>query len=189
MFSLFDIPDKIQYWWCSKFHKDLREPYSGIFEHDDGQMVFTAMKCKKCLLNHEISETLIPEESLDEFEKSKVLAKVSERLVFSQNIPGIKLWSGEQFFPVPNLYASENMNIAWEVLNWIPRIPHGPLRVSIAVKFDIWWQEAKLYAYNPSEAVRLALDKMLELAVKSGVVENRTANKALEADLKNAGDA
>jgi len=178
MFSLFDVPDKIHYWWCSEFHKDLWEPYSGIFDHNDGKMVFTAQKCKKCLLNHEISETLIPEDRLDTFEKSKLLAEVSERLVFFQNIPGIKLWSGEQLFPVPNLYEPENMNIAWEVLNWISRVPHGPLRVSIAAKFDIWWQESELYAYNPSQALQIALDKMLELAVKAGIVENRTANNS-----------
>jgi hypothetical protein len=112
---------------------------------------------------------------MDTWGKSKLLAQISGRLVEDSNNPG--LWGfyrndGVREFPIPDLYDPDNMKLAWQVLNWMVLLPHGELRVNITAKFDIWWQEAELYAYFAQDAVGFALDKLLELATNAGLLDN-----------------
>lgn len=118
---------------------------------------------------------------MNQFEKSKLLVKITKRDVMDphSNVPGMWLDTAKQLFPVPNLYEPENMHLAWQILNWIPTVPHGPLRVTIAAQFDLWWGEAELYAYPPEEAIQQAFDKLIELAMESGIFE-RTVKNGLE---------
>lgn len=70
----------------------------------------------------------------------------------------------------PNLYAPENMALAWRVLNWA----NGNQMI-----MDYWQEttyvEHEMFVYwfvlTPQEAQTAWLDKILQLAIEAGVVE------------------
>lgn len=75
----------------------------------------------------------------------------------------------EIFGLCPTLYNPVNMALAWRVLNWVASLdaPYT-LRLMNIWSFEEW---AKL---PPSEAVRAWLDKILELANESGMLDGES---------------
>jgi hypothetical protein len=65
-----------------------------------------------------------------------------------------------------DLYAEKHMALAWRVLNWAGR----NLRNLQAASFIEWWDASDLWEDSPTEAVRLWLDKILELATEAELV-------------------
>lgn len=89
----------------------------------------------------------------------------------------IKSWQGEMDvttidgtpfdYNAPNLYAPENMALAWQVLNWASD-SRNPLSDTI----DRWWVVNSPIELPPKEAQALWLDKILELAIGAGLVKS-----------------
>jgi hypothetical protein len=77
---------------------------------------------------------------------------------------------------MPNLYDPANMPLAWRVLNWAYDLPQieDQGRHDHFIK---WWREANLNTKPPADAQRLWLDKILELAVEAGIIDERAATK------------
>jgi hypothetical protein len=76
---------------------------------------------------------------------------------------------GEQWLDMMfkyNLYHEQHMALAWRVLNWAGR----NLRNLQAASFIEWWDASDLWEDSPTEAVRLWLDKILELATEAELV-------------------
>ena len=84
-----------------------------------------------------------------------------------------------------NLYLVANMALAWRVLNWASNqlkketaIP-GHITYTWAGRLHSFWgasywvDAGKLFLYSmePADAQRLWLDKILELAIKDGLIE------------------
>ena len=68
-----------------------------------------------------------------------------------------------------NLYTSENMVLAWRALNWAWL--HSPIHEDISS----WWYERGTHDYLPAisqdKAQAAWLDKILELAIETGLVQ------------------
>lgn len=74
---------------------------------------------------------------------------------------------------MPNLYASENMALAWKCIEWVTAPPKTLQMAEAALntKFGYWWQGNAMWAETATDAQRTWLDKILELAVEAGMVE------------------
>lgn len=66
------------------------------------------------------------------------------------------------------LYGSDNMALAWMVLNWVENQP-DPILISM---FSGWWEDVELWQLEPIEAQRMILDKVLEFADRCGMVKD-----------------
>ena len=72
-----------------------------------------------------------------------------------------------------NLYDPANMALAWRVLNWAWGIPDDdPALVNL--ELHDWHEQIAwtvTYDSSPADAQRLWLDRILELAIEAGVIE------------------
>lgn len=72
--------------------------------------------------------------------------------------------------PLPDFYDPANMALAWKVLNWAYLQQVEPFRKS----FKSWWEWNMphwLLTWGPEEAQAQWLDKVLGLAIDTGLVE------------------
>ena len=120
---------------------------------------------------------MLPESTID---KSVLLAKAMG-WEFTQD--AIIPWQdGEEHVLVDlplDLYAPENMALAWRVLNWADTILwyHSEPNVFKWSKGDVfqeWWDMKTIFGLPPAEAQAAWLDKILELAIEAGLVEAAT---------------
>ena len=84
--------------------------------------------------------------------------KIGSRLIISLDTP----W--------PDLYAPENMALAWRVLQWAMSCE----TFEVCNSFVTWWyreESITLAMMSPAEAQAAWLDKILELAIEAGLVE------------------
>jgi len=72
------------------------------------------------------------------------------------------------------LYSAKNMHYAWRLVAWVNQLRGEPLWVgdiSIDTRFAMWWERERVLAMSQAQAQRAWLDKVLELAVAAGVVD------------------
>lgn len=96
-------------------------------------------------------------------------------------------YGGHGFYDV-DLYDSANMTLAWLVLNWAIK------QENIKEKLLEWWvveagcpsgtayyphEGWKLLELSPADAQRAWLDKILELAIESGMVNHESQNSTM----------
>ena len=77
-----------------------------------------------------------------------------------------------EYYFMPNLYDPANMVLAWRVLNWA-RVNDAIFELAIdnhelGDHFFEWASE------SPADAQRLWLDKILELAIETGIIDKQT---------------
>ena len=91
--------------------------------------------------------------------------------------PGTKYWYDEtgaiRRDGVPNYYETDNMPLAWRVLNWasIEFSDNTDIETYIWREWEGWWDNADLKDESPAYAQRAWLDKILSLAIEAGLVD------------------
>lgn len=147
-----------------------------------------------CDVCHRFAEDCIcPEElvTMNDEEKSVALAKLCGWIRPAGNaykegawvidIPDCLLWSNHYWNSEPfgiqvNFYDLSNMHLAWHVVCWLnePAIgvntDESDWRFHASLKWRAWWSRNEFKYYNKN-AQRAWLDKILELAIKKGMIE------------------
>ena len=119
--------------------------------------------------------------------KSVMLARIMPGWEFSRQECGEGRWSwvdenGEQisgslhddvvqmsddpwWLVAPMLYSPPRMALAWRVLNWANEADE------ITSQIWYWWHDRSLYRHSDADAQRAWLDKILELAIEAGLIQ------------------
>ncbi len=69
---------------------------------------------------------------------------------------------------MPSLYAPANMALAWKVAQWGHTLPEYTQWMLEPNRLGTWFNFTRM---PPAEAQRLWLDKILELAIEAGMIE------------------
>lgn len=111
--------------------------------------------------------------TLTDEEKSVMLAKLVGWEEVETNDFSTCFWIDDErgYFYVwetgEGLYSSDNMPLAWRILNWAH---NNFVTVDRMAIHDMFWV-TQIYGSKPEDAQRLWLDRVLEIAIKGGVVE------------------
>lgn len=117
----------------------------------------------------------------EEMLKSILLAKLMEWPIahfdgewrFAPKTFSIGQWIFGYGNRVPNLYKGSNMALAWYALNWANK-------QDFYEDLELWWIQrdyTQIYTKNPEEAIKLWLDKILELSQKFGLTKKLLAER------------